>query len=118
VEIDLIVPRQRQRPRLGVLYEPEQVLAALEIKSLGAFGKDAVEKIRRDFNRLHDAGIRCAYVTLEEQKNYRWAISEERLGFRCFTLAWHKTTGGPFKTTGEWTELVTFLRERSGASAC
>ncbi len=30
--------------------EPEQVLAALEIKSLGAFGKDSVEKIRRDFN--------------------------------------------------------------------
>ena len=110
VEVDLLVPRQGEKPALGLLYEPRQVAAALEIKNSGSFGRGTLEKIRRDFGLFREAGVCCAYVTLEERRSYRWAASAERLGYPCFTLAWHKVTGGPIETTEDWAALVEFLR--------
>lgn len=115
VEIDLVIPREGQEPTVGLLYEPEQVAAALEVKNSGSFGESTLKKVRHNFGRFRVAGIRCAYVTLEERRGYRWAASSDRLGFPCFTLAWHKTTGGPIEPTEEWVELVEFLRQSTGA---
>ncbi len=111
VEIDLVVPRQGAKPALGLLYEPGQVAAALEIKNSGSFGESTLEKIRKDFAICQEAGIRYAYVTLEERRSYRWAASTELLGCHCFTLAWHKVTGGPIEPTEDWVGLVKFLRQ-------
>jgi hypothetical protein len=111
VEIDLVVPRPKQEPLWGLLYEPGQVAAALEIKNTGTFGENSLAKIRRDFGHFREAGISCAYVTLEERRSYRWAASTEVLGFSCFTLAWHAFTGGPIEPTEAWVELVKFLRK-------
>jgi hypothetical protein len=114
VEVDLVIPRAAQVPALGVLYEPQQVVAALEVKNSGLFGGGSLDKLRHVFGCFRAIGIQCAYVTLEERRNHPWAASSERLGFPCFTLAWHKTTGGPFELTDEWLELVKFLRQCTG----
>ena len=111
VEIDLLVPRPGEVPSLALLYEPGQVAAALEVKNSGSFGDATLEKLRKDFGRFERAGIPCAYVTLEERQGYRWAASSERIGFPCFTLAWHKAAGGAFQVTADWNQLVEFLRE-------
>ena len=111
VEVDLIVPYKDEKPFLGLLYEPKQVAVALEVKKSGSFGEGALDKIRFDFARLREAGIRCAYVTFEERQSYRWKATTENLGFPCFTLAWHKKTDGPLEPTQEWERLVGFLRE-------
>jgi hypothetical protein len=111
LEIDLIVPYHGEEPTLGLLYEPRQVAAALEIKKMGSFGEQTLQTIRNNFNRLRELGVACAYVTLEEHKSFRHKATEENLGgFPCFTLAWHTVMDGPVEDTQDWDRLLTFLR--------
>jgi hypothetical protein len=69
VEVDLVIPCAAQVPALGVLYEPQQVTAALEVKNSGLFGGGSLAKLRDVFGRFRAIGIQCAYVTLEERLN-------------------------------------------------
>jgi len=117
LEIDLIVPKENAAPApFELLYEPEHVGVALEVKKLGAFAERGRDKIRDDFARLREAGVNCAYVTFEDRENYRWRPTRETVGFPCFALAWHKTTNGPLDPTRDdegWEALVSFLRRAS-----
>jgi len=110
-EVDLIVPHAGQKPFLDLLYEPNQVVAALEVKKSGIYREKALEKTRNDFARLKEAGIPCAYVTFEERRNFQRRATCENLGVPCFTLAWHKKADGPLEPTQDWEGLVKFLRE-------
>jgi hypothetical protein len=109
VEIDLLVLHKAATPFLGLLYEPQHVAVALEVKKTGTFGEDSLVKIKNDFGVLQKAGVPCAYVTFEERRGYRWAASNECLGFPCFTLAWHTRTEGPLEQTEGWEHLLAFL---------
>lgn len=111
-EIDLIVPRPGGAgPSFGgVLYEPTEVAVALEVKASGALNAGALEYVRADFQRLRAAGVQPVYVAVEEQEGHRWVITTERLGFPCFTLAWHRRWGGPFTMSDDWDALIALLR--------
>ncbi|MGA2116849.1 MAG: hypothetical protein ABSH56_19085 [Bryobacteraceae bacterium] len=117
IEVDLIIPHRGQGPLLGGMYEPQQVAVALEVKNSGSFGEATILKVRSDFERLHMVGVAYAYLTLEERRGYRWAISSERIGCRCFTLGWHKAATGPFEATTEWGQLLLFLENCLGGGA-
>jgi hypothetical protein len=127
LEIDLLVPGANAKPEYGLVYRPEDVIAALEIKSLGCWGEKALNSIREAFDliRKSNARIGCAYVTLTELDPYKWAVNDENLGYRAFTLArhtrehmkpgkwppnpeaWHKLL-----TPGEWDKLLDWLRKQ------
>lgn len=112
LEIDLIIPTKNATPWLELLYEPQDVVVAIEVKKLGAYGEQGRDKIRGDFVRLRKAGINCAYVTFEDRENYRWRPTKETLDAPCFALAWHKIIDGPLEPTKEeegWEALVSFL---------
>jgi hypothetical protein len=112
-EIDLIVPQKNAKPLLNLLYKPYEVRFALEVKKSGSFGRRGRQKIKMDFNALRKLGIKCAYLTFEDRKNYRWRPTQRAVGFPCFALAWHKNTDGPLERTGVdegWEALVNFLR--------
>jgi hypothetical protein len=112
LEVDLIVPYRGEEPTLGLLYEPQQVAVALEIKKMGSFGEQTLQIIRKNFDQLRQLEITCAYVTLEERDSYRYKATEENLGgFPCFTFAWHKVTDGPVEDTHNWDMLLTFIRK-------
>ena len=112
LEIDLIVPYRGEEPTLGLLYEPQQVAAALEVKKMGVFGMKSLQTIRENFNRLRDIDIPCAYVTLEERKTFLHKATVENIGgFPCFTLAWHKIMDGSLEDTGDWERLLRFIRD-------
>lgn len=114
LEVDLIVPTKNAIPWFELLYEPQDVVVAIEVKKLGAFGEQGRDKIRDDFARLRKSGVNCAYVTFEDRENYQWRPTEETLGFPCFALAWHKITNGPLEPTKDdedWEALVRFLLE-------
>ncbi|MBI4178422.1 hypothetical protein HY522_03230 [bacterium] len=111
VEVDLVVPRDGQEPALALLYERTQVAAVVEVKTTGSFGESTLSKIRQDFSRFQENGLPYAYVTLEERRGYRWALTTDRMGFPCFTLAWHSVMNGPVDPTEEWLAFIRFLRE-------
>lgn len=111
LEIDLLVPRRGQQPALGLLYEPQQVAAALEIKKSGTFGKQSLRTIRTNFKQLRKLRVKCAYITLEERKTYRHKATTKNIGgFPCFTLAWHRGAD-ELVGTRDWGRLLTFLRK-------
>lgn len=111
LEIDLVIPHRAANPMLGLVYEPNEVAAALEVKRSGSFGEKSIQKTRNDFCKLINVGIECAYVSFEERQSYRWRATKELLGGReCFTLAWHKNTDGPLEPTKDWERLLAYLR--------
>ena len=113
IEIDLLVLREGTIPEHGILYCPEDVLVALEIKNHGAFGVKTVNRIRNNFITIqkYNKKILCFYVTLLERKNYKWAINEETFGFSAYTLFWHYGSGKNYKveSTGDWERLINKL---------
>jgi hypothetical protein len=111
IEVDLVIPRRGAKPELGLVYKPEEVAMALEVKRSGCFGQASLKKVKNDFRQLRKAGIQCAYVTFEERRNYKWKATRGRLGgFHCFTLAWHKKTDGPLDQCNDWNRLVSCIQ--------
>jgi hypothetical protein len=109
-----IVPRRGQKATFGLVYEPEQVAAALEVKKSGSFGEPTLLAIRNNFIRLRALKVKCAYVAIEERKTYCWKATKQNIGgFPCFTLCWHK--GETLIETQDWTRLLAFLRKCASA---
>jgi|HubBroStandDraft_4_1064222.scaffolds.fasta_scaffold26582_6 hypothetical protein len=114
LEIDLIVPRRGRKPTFGLVYEPRQVAAALEIKKNGSFGEPTLSTIKSNFNRLRALNVKCAYVAIEERETYCWRATRKNIGgFPCFTLCWHK--GETLIETQDWARLLAFLRKCASA---
>lgn len=112
IEIDLILTKNKS-PRYGLFYEPEDVLAVLEVKELGSFGEQTINQIRKNFeliNKIRD-NINCAYITLTERKGFKWAITTENLGFPAYTLFWHKGNNiENAEPSGDFGRLIDDLR--------
>jgi hypothetical protein len=113
LELDLLIPHANAKPEYGLVYRPEDVIAALEIKTRGCYGEVALKAIRHAFDLIRKANRRvgCAYVTLTELNPYKWAVTEENLGYKAFTFAWHTREhmkpGKWPSTPGEWQKLIT-----------
>jgi hypothetical protein len=118
LEVDLLVARPSVEPRFGCLYEPSDVLVAIEIKNSGSFTESGIETTRANFEKIRQvsAGIRCCYVTLTERETYKWRVTSENLGhpYCAFTIFWHKGSKNiEYQETGDWNEFLDWLaRER------
>jgi len=110
IEIDLLVPRAGTSPENGILYRPEDVFIALEIKNSGAFGEETSRRIKKNFMTIQQHGeqIDCFYVTLAEREGYKWAITEGNLGFPAYTLFWYSGSGKNrrYEPSGDWQRLI------------
>lgn len=114
IEWDLIVPRRFARALLnGLVYEPDQVACALEIKLSGLHSEVDAPRIASHFRQAKAIGVPCAYITLSERKSYRHKATRKNIGFPVFTLAWH--TSNTLTDTGDWKKLLTFLRKRASS---
>jgi len=113
IEFDLVVPRPGSAPKYGILYEPEDVLAVLEVKKLGSFGQPTIDKVRNDFRAVRQANPRatCAYVTVTEGKRYRYKVTAENVEANAYTLVWTTGSGTKrvYEPTGDWAKLVADL---------
>ena len=45
-ELDLLIYKKGTSPDFGILFKPENVSAVFELKSLGAIGKESVDRIK------------------------------------------------------------------------
>lgn len=111
IEIDLIIPRTASSPPWGLVYEAGQVAVAMEVKHSGSYGKGGLSKLKENSRSLSGIGVAFVYVSFEDTQSYKWRPKPENLdGIPCFTLAWHKKTGGDFAPTGDWEKLLRFLK--------
>ena len=74
-ECDLLVVKPKTRPKYEILYEPDDVLAVLEIKNRGIISKGDTEikKLRQRFDAVvgKHPQIRCVYIALKESPSYK-----------------------------------------------
>ena len=113
IQIDLLIHRPRASVKYhGLMYEPEDVLAVLEIKYRGTFSADAVGRIRDNFRAIQRANkaIACFYLTVVETRNYKNAVTSQNLGYPAYTLYWYGKGG--YKNTNDWDKLVSQLKKR------
>jgi hypothetical protein len=116
VEIDFLIAKSDAAPEHGLLYQLEDVLAAFEIKNTGSFGEATIKNTKRCFSLIKRSNpkIYCAYITIAERRNFRWAVHEGNLGSPAYTLFWY--SGGQKNIRYEpgkdwhWNRLITDLQ--------
>lgn len=89
IEIDLLIPRPGSAAELDLLWDPANVLVAIEVKNSGMFGADGVARLRNSFAAIKAKcpQITCLYITYEERRNHKWAVTPSKLGDPAFTIA-------------------------------
>lgn len=103
VEIDLLVPKLGATSELDLVYKPHDVAALLEVKYSGIYGRDVVPNLRATFDKITDEyqHIQCAYVTMMEQRGFKYAATREILGYPAYTLHWWSGTREEAEQTGD-----------------
>lgn len=108
IEIDLIVPKLGVRPKHNLIYEAQDVIAAMEIKYRGTFALDAVDKIRANFEKIQQVNkhIQCLYITVIETKGYKGAVLTKNLKYPAYTFNWWCGNKLGVKPSKDWNKLV------------
>ena len=111
-EMDLLVVRKSAAPEYGTIYEPSEVVCAMEIKNHGAFGEKTTLNLKKTFHGIESKNpdIFCCYVTLRERETYRKKVTPEKLGYPAYTIFYYK--GKNRWATGDWTKFLDELRKR------
>jgi len=114
MEIDLVIPCRNVHPHNRLLYEPNDVLAVVEVKNAGSFGAKTIETVHHNFQRVKsmNPGITCCYLTLAERKGFKNAVTSCNSGGESYTLFWHTGSGPNLKhhPTGDWERFINDMR--------
>jgi len=114
VEVDLILPRKGVVPRDDLVYEPQDVLMAVEVKKSGSFGDKTIEAVRRNAETLRTASpwIICSCLVLSEREGYCWALTDENATCKTYTMFWHRGEGTKRiqRSTGDWKRFLADVR--------
>ena len=118
-ELDLLIVKAGKQPEENIVYGSEDVLSVLEIKFRGSYGEASLQKIREVFSSIKKANkdIKCFYVPVSENMNYKYRITKEKLGYECFELLTRESSlesalkRGRIRTTGDWNRLLSKLRK-------
>ena len=100
-EFDLLVVRPDATPIYGIVYDPRDVAAALEIKFSGVYSQAVPTALRQLFEGLTSLHphVHCIYVTVCEEPKFKYRMTSDLLGFPAFTLNWwtdpKKTAANP-----------------------
>jgi len=110
-QIDLLVLKPKSRIVNPVLFNPEDVLVAFEIKKSGVFSVDSIDVIKRNFDKISKINpkIKCVYLTLYEGRKYKHRINKEKLGYDVFEI-FLVVEKHESKPTGDWNRLQNKLK--------
>src|SRR5882724_769605 len=91
-EFDILVVRPSARPLCGIVYDPLDVAAVLEIKYSGIYSQEVPRSLQRSFSKIKAAHphIECVYLTICENPTFKARIITATFGFPAFTLYWWK----------------------------
>jgi hypothetical protein len=112
-EFDVLVIRPTAKPTCGIIFDPHDVAAVLEIKFSGVYSQSVPIDLRQLFERLRSKHphIQCMYITVCEDPKFKYRMTSEVLGFPAFTLNWwvdYKRTS--VKSGNGWHEVVACLQ--------
>lgn len=119
-EFDLLILKEKERSKENLLYDPDQVVAAFEIKFSGTYSIGDINNIKETFNLLKriNPKIKCVYLTVSELgSRYKYYHEERSLGdFNCYlferdTDLEKAVKKNNLKCTGDWNKLIKFLNE-------
>jgi len=76
-------------------------------------------KIREVFDSIKriNKKIECFYISISENKNYKYRITKQKLGYDCFELLTREANlefalkKGQVIPTGDWQKLLSRLRK-------
>lgn len=108
IEIDLLIIHPSAKPVLNVLYRPEEVIAAIEVKKSGLIGAKADKKVDSDFHRIgcsSDNKIKTFYVSLTEDQNKTTELERSDRNFVFFK----RGKQGKLSSTGDYDKFLTML---------
>ena len=110
MEIDLLIYKEGVIPENGILFEPDDVLATIEVKNAGSFGDKTIQTLKNNSDAIRKANgrIKCCYITLSERKGYKWAISDGNSACETYTLFWYSGSGAKRNDlpTGDWNRFL------------
>lgn len=117
-ELDLLIAKADKNPEENLVYSSADVLAVLEIKFRGSYGKFSIEKIKDVFNSIKAANkkIECFYISISENRKYKHRITKKNLGYDCFEFFTRESNlesalkRGTIKPTGDWQRLLLRLK--------
>ena len=115
-ELDLLILDKGVNNKM-LVYEPEEVLAILEIKFRGSFGKSSIESLKKVYEHIKQIdNIPCLYVTLLEGKTYKNKITKENSGWNTFDIFYYKgdIMKGKKEDTGDWYKLIKYIQKIYG----
>lgn len=103
-QLDILIIKKDSKPKLDLFYEPDEVLAVIELKAFGLMG-DKILQIKDIFNKINkiNSQIFCCYITLRDTK-YKYEVSEEKLGYPAYCL--FKKIGNIHHSTGDWNKFL------------
>jgi hypothetical protein len=114
-ELDLLIIQKDAKAQYNLIYKPNDVVAVLEIKATGAFGKNATAQIKATFDKIKSKypSVFSCYVTLQERKSYKYRITSKGLGYPAYTIFFHKGQREKFQliNTGEWSKFLNGLKK-------
>lgn len=108
-EIDLLILKKGVDPT-KVSYAPSEVLALVEVKTVGSFGKSANEIVYNLVDKAKKYGLPVFYITVWEKEASLSRVTEkDNLRVFEFTLK-QKGVKEPI-TGGGWTKLINEMKE-------
>jgi hypothetical protein len=114
VEFDLLVLKPGAQPNCAIFYDPSDVLAAIEVKNSGAFGEQAIVRLKECFLLVKACRreILCVYLTLEESVGCAYAPRDDKtIGGPAYTLLWwHGVKKGGYEDRGDWSRFLGDMR--------
>lgn len=108
IEVDLLIVKPNSKPLYGLLWKPEDVIAALEVKKAGTISEDGIVKTNSDFGRIrtYHPHIKLLFVTFSEIRSKVSMIKRSDESFTFFIRR-----NGKYSATGDYERFLSVISE-------
>lgn len=108
IEFDLLIVKPNSKPLHGLLWNPEDVIAALEVKKSGTISEEGTAKTNSDFGRLrtYHPHIKLFFVTFSEIRSKVATIKRSDESFTFFIRR-----NGKYSATGDYERFLSVISE-------
>lgn len=108
IEFDLLIVKPNSKPLHGLLWNPDNVIAALEVKKSGTISEDGIVKTNSDFGRLrtYHPHIKLFFITFSEIRSKVAVIKRSDDSFTFFIRR-----NGKYSDTGDYERFLSVISD-------